>query len=42
MGDELPVGVIVAVTAVICLALIAYAWRRAPDAAARAASAAEE
>lgn len=32
MGDELPVGVIVAVTTIICLALIAYAWGRAPDA----------
>ena len=30
MGDRLPVGVIVAITAAISVALIAYAWRRAP------------
>lgn len=30
MGRTLPVGVIVAATAAISLAIIAYAWRRAP------------
>ena len=32
MGNRLPAGVIVAVTAAICLALVTYAWRRAPHA----------
>lgn len=32
MGDKLPTGVIVAVTAVIAVAFGAYAWRRAPHA----------
>ena len=32
MGDKLPVGVIVAITAAISVALAAYAWRRAPRA----------
>ncbi len=32
MGDQLPVVVVVAVTAAIAVALAAYAWRRAPHA----------
>lgn len=32
MGDQLPTGVVAVATAVIAAALIAYAWRRAPDA----------
>lgn len=32
LGDKLPVGVIVGVTAAISLALATYAWRRAPHA----------
>jgi len=32
MGAKLPVGVIVALTAAIAVALAAYAWRRAPHA----------
>lgn len=32
MGDRLPVGVIVAVTAAISVAFAVYAWRRAPQA----------
>ena len=32
MGDKLPVGVVLAITAVISVALIAYAWCRAPHA----------
>lgn len=30
MGDELPVGVIVAITAAISVAFAVYAWHRAP------------
>lgn len=32
MGDKLPVGVIVAITTVISIALAAYVWHRAPHA----------
>jgi len=32
MGDKLPVGVIVAITAIVSIALAAYAWHRAPNA----------
>ena len=32
MGDKLPVGVIVAITAAIAVVLAVYAWRRAPHA----------
>ena len=32
MGDNLPLGVIVAITAAIAVALAVYAWRRAPRA----------
>ncbi len=32
MGDDLPGGVIVALTATICLAFVVYAWHRAPGA----------
>ncbi|GAB2453741.1 hypothetical protein GCM10027062_37910 [Nocardioides hungaricus] len=32
MGDRLPVGVIVAITAAIAVAIMVYAWRRAPHA----------
>ncbi|WP_343901092.1 signal peptidase II [Nocardioides aquaticus] len=32
MGNELPVGVIVAITTVISIALAAYVWHRAPRA----------
>ena len=32
MGDKLPVGVIVAITTMICIALAAYVWHRAPRA----------
>lgn len=32
MGDRLPVGVIVAITAAIAVAIMVYAWRRAPQA----------
>ncbi|ABL81713.1 MULTISPECIES: signal peptidase II [unclassified Nocardioides] len=32
MGDRLPVGVIVAITAAIAVTLAVYAWRRAPHA----------
>jgi len=32
MGDKLPVGVIVAITTVISIALAAYVWHRAPRA----------
>jgi signal peptidase II len=32
MGDKLPVSVIVAITAAIAVAIMAYAWRRAPQA----------
>ena len=32
MGDRLPVGVVVAITAAISVALSVYAWRRAPHA----------
>jgi signal peptidase II len=32
LGDELPVGVIVVITAMVTVALAAYAWRRAPHA----------
>ena len=32
MGDRLPVGVIVVITAAVTAALAAYAWRRAPHA----------
>ena len=32
MGDQLPTGVVVTATALIAAALVAYAWRRAPDA----------
>ena len=32
MGDKLPVGVIVAITAAIAVAIMAYAWHRAPKA----------
>lgn len=32
MGDKLPVGVIVAITAAIAGAIMVYAWRRAPKA----------
>jgi signal peptidase II len=32
MGDRLPVGVIVAVTGAIAVAIIAYAWHRSPTA----------
>jgi signal peptidase II len=32
MGDELPVGVIVAITAAISVAFAVYAWHRAPHA----------
>lgn len=32
MGDKLPVGVVVVVTAAISVALAVYAWRRAPQA----------
>lgn len=32
MGDRLPVGMIVAITAAIAVAITVYAWRRAPHA----------
>jgi signal peptidase II len=32
MGDRLPVGVIVAITAAAAVAIMAYAWHRAPQA----------
>ena len=32
MGDRLPVGMIVAITAAIAVAIMVYAWRRAPHA----------
>lgn len=32
MGDKLPVSVIVAITAAIAVAIMVYAWRRAPHA----------
>ena len=32
MGDKLPVGVIVAITAAIAVAIMVYAWHRAPQA----------
>lgn len=32
MGDRLPVGVVVAITAAIAVAIMVYAWHRAPQA----------